>query len=93
MSDIVDMTADSVEAITGAGGSFAHSPAYVAPRAAALPACSCGGRPAYAPHPAFKRGGDLLEVLKCGSCGNFVGPFSCRAALATAWRLGGNVAR
>jgi len=56
---------------------------------AALPKCECGGKPAYGPHPPLRKGGPQLETLACGACGNSVGPFASRQALATAWRLGG----
>jgi len=89
MSDIADREAESTSAVAGAGGSFARRPGgYVTPRCKALPPCSCGGRPRYTPHPPLTRGGQLLETLAC-ACGNSVGPFSSRGALAMAWRLGG----
>lgn len=94
MSDIIDSADESVSSVTARRGVFEPTgrsrAGYVTPRSKELASCSCGaGRPRYAPHPPLRRGGDLLEVLKCPSCGNFVGPFSSRAALAMAWRMGG----
>lgn len=95
MSDLADREADSTAAVAGAGGTFdnrnRHAGGYVTPRCKALPACSCGGRPRFHPHPSLTRGGPLLEVLRCG-CGNSVGPFDSRSTLAMAWRLGGHEA-
>lgn len=90
MSDLADRAAESCGAVEGLRGVFAVAPEKPAftPRRG-LPACSCGGRPVYLPHPPMMRGGQPAETLACGTCGNSVGPFSSRQALAEAWRLGG----
>jgi hypothetical protein len=93
MSDLADREADSTAAVAGAGGTFdnrnRHAGGCVTPRSRTLQDCTCGGRPVYAPHPALSRNGPSLEVLKCGTCGNAVGPYTSRQMLATSWRLGG----
>lgn len=89
MSDIADMC----DAATPDGARFtgrnrcAPGPAAWAAR---LPDCRCGGRPAYAQHPPMAYG-VACEVLRCGSCGNQVGPFASRQTLAAAWRLYGRL--
>lgn len=88
MGDICDRAAESCGAMEGAGGVFAPRGRDSRAAARALPACSCGGRPGYRPHPPL-RAGQPCETLACGTCGNAVGPFASRQALAEAWRLGG----
>lgn len=88
MSDIVDR-AEACQTLAAQGATFRSRAGYVTPRSKELHLCSCGGRPRYTPHPPLRRGGDLCETLKCPACGNFVGPFSSRGALALAWRMGG----
>ena len=88
MSDLADRAADSCGAVEGMRGVFVVAPLKGGNSARALPACSCGGRPGYRPHPPL-RAGQPCETLACGTCGNAVGPFASRQALAEAWRLGG----
>lgn len=87
MSDLADRAAESCGAVEGAGGSFGGHGRDARATGLRLPACSCGGRPVYGPHPPMR--GVPCETLACGSCGNAVGPFSARYALAVAWRMGG----
>lgn len=89
MSDLVDR-AQACDTVSAQGATFRSRAGYVTPRSRTLEPCSCGGRPQYNPHPPLRKGGDLLETLKCSACGNYVGPFSSRAALALAWRMGGS---
>lgn len=89
MSDLADRAADSCGAVEGMRGVFGSARPEVARHPGmALPACACGGRPGYRPHPPL-RAGQPCETLACGACGNSVGPFASRQALAQAWRLGG----
>ena len=88
MGDICDRAAESCGAVEGAGGRFGGRRPEARGRRTGLPACSCGGRPGYRPHPPL-RAGQPCETLACGTCGNSVGPFASRQALAEAWRLGG----
>ena len=87
--DLGDKCNESCGAVDGAGGVFGGARPVAAVSRSALPACECGGRPAYGPHPPLRSGGPQLETLACGACGNSVGPFASRQVLATAWRLGG----
>jgi hypothetical protein len=87
MSDLADREQESAAAVIGAGGCFANKRALRSSRpASALPACACGGKPVFAPHPPLHKGGPLLEVLKCVVCGCHVGPYSSRSKLSDSWR-------
>lgn len=88
MGDICDRAAESCGAVEGLRGVFVVAPLKGGTSTRALPACSCGGRPGYRPHPPM-RAGQPCETLACGTCGNAVGPLASRQALAEAWRLGG----
>ena len=88
MSDVCDR-AEGCEAVAARGGRFAAGRRPAADGRGPLPACACGGRPAYRPHPPLRKGGPAAETLACGKCGSAVGPFASRQALAQAWRLGG----
>lgn len=89
MSDLADMAAESCGAVEGMRGVFVAAPIKGVTSMRGLPPCSCGGRAGYRPHPPLTRGGPGTETLACGTCGNAVGPFASRQALAQAWRLGG----
>jgi len=93
MSDLADMAAESCGAVEGLRGIFVVAPCRNGrcDRGAGreLPKCSCGGKAGYRPHPPLVRGGPGTETLACAACGNAVGPFASRQALAQAWRLGG----
>lgn len=86
MSDVCDR-ADGCAAVEARGGRFVCGRRTGCGREP-MPPCSCGGRPAYLPHPPL-RAGQPCETLACGTCGNAVGPLASRHALAEAWRLGG----
>lgn len=87
MSDLADRAAESCGAVEGSGGVFGNHGRDARATARGLKDCPCGGRPVYRPHPPMMRGGQPAETLACGTCGNSVGPFSSRQALAEAWRL------
>lgn len=91
MSDIADMCADACGAVEGAGCAFRCGKRRSDGRTGggALPACACGGSAVYAPHPPIQHAGMPCEVLRCGKCGNQVGPFTSRQLLTMAWRLYG----
>lgn len=92
MSDLADRAAECCGAVEGAGAIYVQSLTGAARRPlrrAELHKCACGGKPVYHPHPALTRGGPETETLACATCGNAVGPFASRHALAEAWRLGG----
>lgn len=91
MSDICDgaYVCDAVEA---RGGVFTQSTAGSARRPLPrqpLTACACGSKPVYRYHPPLTPNGPGAETLECPACGNSVGPYTSRQALAEAWRLGG----
>lgn len=88
MSDIADR-ADGCEAVTAAGGVFTARNRGGPVPVRILPPCSCGGRASYAPHPPLGRYAQSVEVLRCLTCGNSVGPMAGRQTLAEAWRMGG----
>lgn len=87
MGDICDR-ADECAAVEARGGVFGSRRPRRAAGSGPLPPCACGGRPGYRPHPPM-RAGQPCETLVCGTCGNAVGPYTSRQALAEAWRLGG----
>ena len=86
MSDLADRCEASVCEVAGAGGSF--SPVRPASglrgnlSARNLMSCSCGGKPSFFP-------AGRAEVLRCGRCGNTVGPLASRQTLGEDWNAWG----
>jgi len=96
--DIADRC-ENVTAVQAAGGRFIdrksdphgilRRSAQMGLSARSLHACSCKGKAFFHPQPPVRIGGDLLEILKCSTCGHFVGPYKSRAELMSDWQLGG----